>query len=49
VPGFGVDSAQQVIGEAGAQASTFPSATQLTSGVGTSPRESAHESARESA
>jgi transposase len=25
VPGFGVDSAQQVIAEVGAQASTFPS------------------------
>ena len=49
MPGFGVDSAQQVIGEAGTQASTFPSAAQLTSEVGTSPRESARESAHESA
>jgi transposase len=37
VPGFGVDSAQQVISEVGVQASTFPSAAQLTSWVGTCP------------
>src|SRR5271166_1902025 len=37
VPGFGADSAQQVIAEVGAQASTFPSAAQLTSWVGTCP------------
>lgn len=37
VPGFGVDSAQQVIAEVGVQASTFPSAAQLTSWVGTCP------------
>jgi len=35
VPRFGVDSAQQVISEIGVQASTFPSAAQLTSWVGT--------------
>jgi transposase len=45
VPGFGADSAQQVIAEVGAQASTFPSAAQLTSWVGTCPgkNESAEE------
>jgi transposase len=37
VPGFGADSAQQVIAEVGAQASTFPSAAQLSSWVGTCP------------
>ena len=37
VPGLGVDSAQQVIAEVGVQASTFPSAAQLTSWVGTCP------------
>jgi transposase len=37
VPGFGADSAQQVIAEVGPQASTFPSAAQFTSWVGTSP------------
>src|SRR5664279_5205312 len=37
VPGFGADSAQQVIAEVGAQASTFPSAANLTSWVGTCP------------
>jgi transposase len=35
VPGLGVDSAQQIIAEVGAQASTFPSAAELTSWVGT--------------
>jgi transposase len=45
VPGLGVDSAQQVISEVGIQASTFPSAAQLTSWVGTCPgkEESAEE------
>jgi transposase len=37
VPGFAADSAQQVIAEVGAQASTFPSAAKLTSWVGTCP------------
>lgn len=37
VPGLGVDSAQQIIAEVGVQASTFPSATGLTSWVGTCP------------
>jgi len=37
VPGFGVDSAQQVIAEVGAQASTFDSAGQLSSWAGTCP------------
>jgi transposase len=37
VPGLGVDSAQQVIAEAGVKASTFPSAAELTSWVGTCP------------
>jgi len=45
VPGFGADSAQQVIAEVGAQASTFPSAAQLTSWVGTCPGQ--NESAEE--
>jgi len=39
VPGFGVDSAQQVIAEVGPEASTFPSAAKLTSWVGTCPGE----------
>jgi transposase len=45
VPGFGVDSAQQVISEVGVQAKTFPSAARLTSWVGTCPgkEESAEE------
>jgi transposase len=45
VPGFGVDSAQQVIAEVGVRAKTFPSAAQLTSWVGTCPgkEESAEE------
>jgi transposase len=34
VPGLGVDSAQQIIAEVGAQASTFASAAELTSWVG---------------
>jgi transposase len=37
VPGLGVDSAQQIIAEIGAQASTFPSGAELTSWVGTCP------------
>jgi transposase len=37
VPGFGVDSAQQVISEVGVQTSTFASAAELTSWVGTCP------------
>jgi transposase len=37
VPGLGVDSAQQVIAEVGVKASTFPSAAELTSWVGTCP------------
>jgi transposase len=37
VPGFGVDSAQQVIAEVGVEASAFASAAQLTSWVGTCP------------
>jgi len=37
VPGLGVDSAQQIIAQVGAQASTFPSAAELTSWVGTCP------------
>jgi transposase len=37
VPGLGVDSAQQIIAEVGAQVSTFQSAAELTSWVGTCP------------
>jgi transposase len=37
VPGLGADSAQQIIAEVGAQASTFPSAAEFTSWVGTCP------------
>jgi len=37
VPGLGVDSAQQIIAEVGAQATTFSSAAELTSWVGTCP------------
>src|SRR5512140_2039271 len=37
VPGLGVDSAQQIIAEVGAQASRFASAAELTSWVGTCP------------
>jgi transposase len=37
VPGFGIDSAQQVIAEIGPDAATFPSAEQLSSWVGTCP------------
>lgn len=45
VPGFGPDSAQQVIAEVGVRASTFPSAGNLASWVGTCPGE--NESAEE--
>ena len=37
VPGFGVDSAEQVIAEVGPTAAVFPSAGQLSSWVGTCP------------
>jgi transposase len=37
VPGLGVDSAQQIIAEAGVDAGTFPSAAHLTAWVGTCP------------
>ena len=37
VPGFGVDSAQQVIAEVGPEAATFPSAGELASWVGVCP------------
>ena len=37
VPGYGVDSAQQVIAEVGPTAAVFPSAEQLSSWVGTCP------------
>jgi transposase len=37
VPGLGEDSAQPIIAEVGEQASTFPSAAELTSWVGTCP------------
>ncbi|HET6181243.1 MAG TPA: transposase [Candidatus Sulfotelmatobacter sp.] len=37
VPGLGVDSAQQIIAEVGAEASPFPAAAELTSWVGTCP------------
>ena len=39
VPGLGVDSAQQIIAEVGAQAATFPSAKNLVSWVGACPGE----------
>src|SRR6202044_431295 len=46
VPGFGVDSAVQMIAEGGPEAATFPSAKQLSSWVGVCPgnEESAGES-----
>jgi transposase len=46
VPGLGVDSAQQIMAEVGAQAATFPSAKHLASWVGARPgdEESAGES-----
>ncbi len=37
MPGLGVDSAQQVIAEVGVKASTFPSASEFASWVGTCP------------
>lgn len=37
MPGFGVDSAQQLIAEVGAAAEAFPSASQFSSWVGTCP------------
>jgi transposase len=37
VPGFGADSAQQIIAEVGADAKAFPSAAQFASWVGTCP------------
>jgi transposase len=37
VPGLGVDSARQVIAEVGVTASTFPSASEFASWVGTCP------------
>ena len=45
VPGLGIDSAQQVMAEVGVTASTFPSAAEFTSWVGTCPgkEESAEE------
>ena len=45
VPGLGIDSAQQIIAEVGVTASTFPSAAEFTSRVGTCPgkEESAEE------
>jgi transposase len=45
VPGLGIDSAQQIIAEAGVTASTFSSAAEFTSWVGTCPgkEESAEE------
>jgi transposase len=39
VPGFGVDSAQQIIAEVGPTAATFPSPTHLASWVGACPGE----------
>ena len=45
VPGLGIDSAQQIIAEVGVTASTFSSAAEFTSWVGTGPgkEESAEE------
>jgi len=45
VPGFGADSAQQMIAEVGPQAATFPSAGEMSSWVGTCPGQ--NESAEE--
>jgi transposase len=47
VPGLGVDSAQQVISEVGVQASTFPSAAELTSWVGLRRLSEAHSPGKE--
>jgi transposase len=48
VPGFGADSAQQMIAEVGPEAATFPSAGEMASWVGTCPgqNESAEENHR---
>ncbi|MGA8028368.1 MAG: IS110 family transposase [Bryobacteraceae bacterium] len=43
IPGFGINSAQQVLAEVGPQAATFPSAAQLASWAGVCPGR--HESA----
>ena len=45
VPGFGADSAQQMIAEVGPEAATFPSAGEMASWVGTCPGQ--NESAEE--
>ncbi len=45
VPGFGADSAQQIIAEVGPEAATFPSAGKMASWVGTCPGQ--NESAEE--
>jgi transposase len=45
VPGFGADSAQQIIAEVGPEAATFPSAGEMASWVGTCPGQ--NESAEE--
>ena len=37
IPGFGVDSAQQIIAEVGVDAETFPSAAEFSSWVGVCP------------
>jgi transposase len=37
VPGFGIDSARQVIAEVGATVASFSSAAEFTSWVGTCP------------
>lgn len=37
IPGFGVDSAQQILAEVGVDAETFPSAAQFSSWAGTCP------------
>jgi transposase len=49
VPGFGVDSAQQIIAEVGVEAATFPSAGQFSSWAGSCPgREESAEQNRSS-
>jgi transposase len=45
MPGFGVDSAQQIIAEIGVDAATFPTAAQFCSWAGTCP--GSHESAEQ--